>query len=315
MSTLLSSAPGKVMIAGEYAVLIGQDAIVATIDRLAHCRYQEGSERFFSKMGDGFILDNYHPLYQAVKKTCQIVGLSLATGEYYLDSSDFFSHGHKIGLGSSAAAVVALCKIAFLQHGLSDSNLLFAIAHQAHQVFNTPQGSGADIAAAISGGIIVFNARDPQGKMHQLSGLWPSICIVATGRPQSSADFIKHFFELDAHTLKHFAEQSQRIVVKLANQPHSFQLLKESFIKLYDLLEQLGQNLGCDIISSEHKAIAEIAHFYGGAAKPSGAGGGDIAVVALPKAQQSEFEQEINNYGFSLLRTTLSSFCASSNLK
>jgi hypothetical protein len=43
LPNLLVSAPGKMMIAGEYAVLHGAEALVAAVDRRAFARFRSGA--------------------------------------------------------------------------------------------------------------------------------------------------------------------------------------------------------------------------------------------------------------------------------
>ena len=41
----------------------------------------------------------------------------------------------------------------------------------------------------------------------------------------------------------------------------------------------LGEAAGCEIVTRPHTALAALARRHGGAAKPSGAGGGDLGVA------------------------------------
>ena len=41
----------------------------------------------------------------------------------------------------------------------------------------------------------------------------------------------------------------------------------------------LGDAAGCEIVTRPHTALAALARRHGGAAKPSGAGGGDLGVA------------------------------------
>jgi phosphomevalonate kinase len=52
----------------------------------------------------------------------------------------------------------------------------------------------------------------------------------------------------------------------------------------YDLLRAMGADAGLDYDTPALARIAEIARAHGGAAKPSGAGGGDVAVAAFHEA-------------------------------
>src|SRR5262249_57932141 len=68
-----------------------------------------------------------------------------------VDSSALALGGHKLGRGSSAAAVVAAAAAAIR------STDVHALAHRAHaraQGARGARGSGADIAAAVHGGVL-----------------------------------------------------------------------------------------------------------------------------------------------------------------
>ena len=59
-------------------------------------------------------------------------------------------------------------------------------------------------------------------------------------------------------------------------------------------LRPSGEVLDAKLLTDEHLRIAEVARKVGGAAKPSGAGGGDLVVVFLPSVEaQNRFEAEI----------------------
>ncbi|OGQ26302.1 MAG: hypothetical protein A2138_17410 [Deltaproteobacteria bacterium RBG_16_71_12] len=56
----------------------------------------------------------------------------------------------------------------------------------------------------------------------------------------------------------------------------------------------LGAAAGVDIVSEQHARIAAVAASLGGAAKPSGAGGGDIAVAFVPRARAAELRAALS---------------------
>ena len=58
-------------------------------------------------------------------------------------------------------------------------------------------------------------------------------------------------------------------------------------------LQELGRKAGIDIVTDKHQYLAEIAKEHGGAAKPSGAGGGDMALCFIPVEQKSKFLQSL----------------------
>ena len=63
-------------------------------------------------------------------------------------------------------------------------------------------------------------------------------------------------------------------------------------------MAHMGRSAGIDIVSAPHAQIAKLAETHGGAAKPSGAGGGDIAVALVPDDTRAQFVAGIAAAGF-----------------
>ena len=49
------------------------------------------------------------------------------------------------------------------------------------------------------------------------------------------------------------------------------------------LVENMAQQAGFSYLTAAHERIRSLARMHGGAAKPSGAGGGDIAIALIPE--------------------------------
>lgn len=162
---VIATAPGKLILTGEYAVLDGAPALVIAVDRRVVAR-REGIPP-----GSPFLL-------AVARELAQRYGAAspgaLAALEIAVDSSAFYDAAdrtQKLGLGSSAAVTVAATALALAaQHGAIDRDEVLAIALAAHanaQGAKGARGSGADIAAAVYGGAIVFtmpgHAHPPEG--------------------------------------------------------------------------------------------------------------------------------------------------------
>lgn len=174
-------APGKLYIAGEYAVVeAGFPAIIVALDQfvtvsikaadqigsIVSAQYQENSIYWRREDGE-MVFDNrdnpFHYILSAIKVTEDYaktlekpLGVYHLTVESDLDSQD----GRKYGLGSSAAVTVAtikaLCK--FYELPVTHDKLfkLAAIAHFSVQ----GNGSLGDIAASVYGGWIAYHSFD-----------------------------------------------------------------------------------------------------------------------------------------------------------
>src|SRR5580658_9018533 len=111
--------PGKAFIAGEYAVLFGEEAIVTSVDRYAYCYFEQSGQ-------------NTDALFLSAKNICEDHGFKTKTGNYLINTKEFYKN-HKLGLGSSAAATVAVCKIILKENNIHDQNLLFKLAKLSHK--------------------------------------------------------------------------------------------------------------------------------------------------------------------------------------
>ena len=170
------SAPSKLFLSGEYAVLWGGTARVAAVgprgeatvrsrdDREVHVVLQDGS---FSGMTtpDGVLW--HRPILTSQKIVAFVVDDSLrALGKECLGfdltvaPSEKTSKGEKWGLGSSARTAV-LCAQA-CRYVLEGSYDALKVALLAHFEAQGNAGSGADVAASFTGGIIRYRRFDSE---------------------------------------------------------------------------------------------------------------------------------------------------------
>lgn len=178
---IVEQAPGKLYIAGEYAVIEkGNPAIVVAINEFVKVSIEETtsngsihSKQYsqdainWTRKNNELVIDNrdnpFHYILSAIKYTEEYV---LACGgqlSFYnltvnseLDSKD----GKKYGLGSSAAVTVATVKALLKYYGLSvDNYVLYKLSALAH--FSV-QGNGSlgDIAASVFGGWLAYQSFD-----------------------------------------------------------------------------------------------------------------------------------------------------------
>lgn len=293
------------MLAGEYAVLFGKKALVYGVDRRAHCTYSRALSTNFSSITTHSERNNEHPLFLSVKKACAAHLMAFASGSYTVDTSAFFST-HKLGLGSSAAATVALTAMVLQQNNINDPTQLFDIARIAHrQVFGF--GSGADIAASIHGGIIEYVNVDDNAliKPCTLPTLVENGLIIATHRPQNTSDFVKCALDFAARApdeIKRFADESDRLCVSLRNAKNEDET-RIAIEQLYVLLKDFGIKANIPIVSDVHARIHDIAKEFSGSAKPSGAGGGDVALAFVPKTHHARFATKLSSMDCSIIAT------------
>ena len=179
MITMTATAPGKLILTGEYAVLDGAPALVIAVDRRVIARPRgavpAGSSPFLIAVANEL----------AARRGGGDPAVRAAT-ELAVDSSAFYDGVTKLGLGSSAAVTVAATALALGAHGAPlDRAEVLAIASAAHaaaQGERGVRGSGADVAAAVHGGTIAFTA----GRVERRR--WPAAVTLLPFFTGTSAD-------------------------------------------------------------------------------------------------------------------------------
>jgi mevalonate kinase len=163
-----ASAPGKVVLSGEYAVLAGAPALVLAVDRRVSLDLEIIDDNRWRFSSNGFSAQASHRLTDLTGTTrvapsdpaaiCQSILRTLAqTGvdlsglprglNVSIDSRPLFYAGHKLGLGSSAAVTVVLTQgmLKLTKGGAEPFTAMLA----AHRVMQGGRGSGVDVAAAL----------------------------------------------------------------------------------------------------------------------------------------------------------------------
>ncbi len=196
MMEVVASAPGKLVLLGEYAVLEGAPALVMAVNRRARVRIAAqaagvcevnapdlGITHQALRLGDDGLPDWGADTETAkrLKLVDQILrglareSLSLPAGRGFrltLDTAEFFDADSvarpKLGLGSSAALTVALASAlaVFAGRGAVTANRKVWIDKllALHRDFQDGRGSGVDVAASLVGGLLSYRLRgDNQG--------------------------------------------------------------------------------------------------------------------------------------------------------
>lgn len=281
------SAPGKVMIAGEYAVLDGAPAWMMAVDRraivnaepLPSDKWQIASKGGVEGQAEHSLaelcstdIDGASPAYlvSAVLRCADAQHLSRLSGaKLHIDSSEFSRDQLKLGIGSSAAVTVAVqAAVAALIGEPPDHDH----AQRAHRLAQHGSGSGADVAAAFFGGNLWFQGGEastfdaPTG-FHML--------FVWSGESASTTELVARY-----RAAQNEANSAARDGLALASAT-----LVTSNNKPVDLegfaqaLGEFDEAYGIGIFSPAHKAIAELAKSRSIPYKPCGAGGGDLGIA------------------------------------
>lgn len=157
---LKASAPGSLMLLGEYAVLHDKSAVVCAIDKRITITLTPREDQRIEIQSH--VLGNYstHVSMLQIEKPFQFVLGVLQRYQAKLKQGfDIHIHSefsHEIGFGSSAAVTVAL--LAALTKCLDIEMTSLDLVREGREVIRAIQGvgSGADIAASVYGGIVNY---------------------------------------------------------------------------------------------------------------------------------------------------------------
>ena len=238
-------------------------------------------------------------------KSC---GKQLRVFDMQIDSQLDNQRGRKYGLGSSAAVTVATVKALCAFYDLTvDKDALFKLAAIAH--FSV-QGNGSlgDVAASIYGGWIAYHSFDRQWLAEQRPILdlptllrlpWPNLKIEPlsapaslklvigwTGSPASTSrlvDRIALFKAQHQEEYHRFLDSSRACIKQMIAGFRAGNLaqIQDQIRTNRMLLANLAKKSGVNIETPLLKKLCQLAEKVGGAAKTSGAGGGDCGIVAI----------------------------------
>ncbi len=277
------------MISGEYAVLEGAVAVVASVGVRAYARWSLASDG--SPLGSaGSPQMRPLPPEALLGRTLAEERTKTVNAALHIDVSDLRKSGRKLGLGSSAAASAAAVGAVLASAGrdLSDPAVqreVLDIALAGHKSV-APEGSGADVAAASLGGFVRFRLEN--GELAEATRLsWPAAVatrVVWTGVEARTSEFVR--------AVRAFEGRDQAGYGIIRDE------LRDQAVRFADAISQgnateivtaadaygrsmgrLGDAAGVSIVTPDLAKIATLAREHGGSAKPSGAGGGDVAIA------------------------------------
>jgi phosphomevalonate kinase len=260
------AAPGKLLLSGAYAVLEGSPAMVMAIDRHA-------------------VADDA----RRGSPSAEVEAAMPAAEAPHVDASALFDGDRKLGLGSSAAVVVAALGVVAAGRGADLRDVatrkdLFETARAAHARVQGG-GSGVDIAASVYGGVLRYEiggasgfqlsrAELPKGLL--LETYWSGECV-RTSDMRARVDALRSrdrpTFGARMRDLSTAARACSRAVE--AGDASAFVLAAAASERA---LSALGQDADVPIVPGYARDLVRAADEEGAAFCPSGAGGGDIFV-------------------------------------
>lgn len=334
---MIVTAPGKLILTGEYAVLDGAPALVVAVDRRVTARRRTGpvgSSPFLVAVAD-----------EIARARGKDSVAAAAAMEIVVDSSDFFLGNTKLGLGSSAAVTVAATAlalasasgvvpvidrdevqaIAMAAHGLAQgsrprpssadldrprsramsysdlsAHVLVAQTAGVHTATGVAppsakvRGSGADIAAAVHGGVIMFET----GNVTRL--VWPEGVVLLpffTGAAADTAELVSRV--MAAREANRVAVEAALAAIAKASRAacqaaaaKTPEIAANALIAALALAATATDQLATATelplvpacVSEARRALGAL----GGTAKTTGAGGGDVAIGVIPATRNVE---------------------------
>lgn len=307
------SAPGKLMLMGEHAVVYNRPCLVTALSQRMKVTAQKIDQSFFELEADDIGIRNYKKrisdlLTGAVSKEIRFAEAAMANffATYPFNGGvrlEIFSEiPLKIGLGSSSAVVVCVIK------ALSE---LFGVNLDPTRVFNLSyktildvqkRGSGFDAAAAVWGGTLYFVTG---GKViEQVSDSLPLV-VGYSGIKSDTPAMINQVAEK--------AKKHPEIIGEIFNQIEKIVESGKKALKNKDwktLGELMNFNQGYLIslgVSTDRLTNMVNAAMAAGAwgAKISGAGGGDCIVALAPENKKNAIANAITNAGGKIISVNI----------
>jgi len=287
-------APGKLFLTGEWAVLRGAPALVAAVDRHVSVTIEPGTdgvvvESLAEGCADRLDLGSADtPLpggdagaVQAAIRQRREPARGLRV---IVDSRAFLIGERKLGLGRSAATLVAAS--AALAPAASPAELLER-GLEANSLFQAGQGSGADVAAAVYGGVI--EARRESATLAVRTRALPvGLHLVAgwTGTSAHTTPLLVRFATAPAPAaLAELARVATAAAQAVARGDAA--TLLDAVDRSAALLVRLGNELDLPLVTPALSTLVRVAQRAGAAAKPSGAGGGDCGIALATSSTQA----------------------------
>jgi len=279
-----ASAPGKLMLFGEHAVVHGYPCIVTTVSSRIYVEVEKTSKEF--KIEAPQSKDTTF-VEETVKLFCE---------KYHVDNkiliktySDFSS---KFGLGSSSAVtvatIIALSKLYEIEISKKE------IFDLGYKVIYTIQkvGSGFDVATAIYGGTIYFVTGGKVIKPLLVKDL--SLVIGYSGIKADTSTLVKNL-KPDFKIFDKIGKIVEEAKIALVN--GDWKTTGELMNQNHKFLQDLG--VSTEKLDKMCQVSVE-AGAYG--AKLSGAGGGDCMIALVPKNKIKNVKSSIISVGGEIIK-------------
>ena len=324
-------APGKLYVAGEYAVTEpGYKSVLIAVDRFVTAVIEASNEVMgtihfktlhyepitFYRNEDKIEISDPHAanrlkyvvtaieVFEQYARSCNV---KLKHFHLTIDSNLDDASGQKYGLGSSAAVLVSVVKVLNEFYEMQLSNLyIYKLAVIANMRLQSLSSCG-DIAVSVYSGWLAYSTFDHDWVKQQMEETsvndvleknWPGLHIEPlqapenmevligwTGSPASSPHLVSEVKRLksDPTFYGKFLDQSHSCVENLiyAFKTNNIKGVQKMIRQNRGIIQQMDNEATVDIETENLKLLCDIGERFGGAAKTSGAGGGDCGITII----------------------------------
>lgn len=294
-----TSAPGKLVVSGAYAVLRGAPAVVTAVDRRVTAdRTKPPTFQAPEVLAAIDLLVERGILTDLSRPRCP-----------WFDAGQLRKNDKKLGLGSSAAiAVACLWELSEDIPAIRDLDqparreLTFELVRTAHRRAQGG-GSGIDVAAATFGHTLLARIRSEGDVSLELAPLPSDLHfeVWSMENPATTADFVREVLALEQRAPDDFAllfgaqvgaSHAAADALRIADSEQFVAALRAQ----RDALRALGDTAGVPIVLAP---VVELgAHLPRSACfLPSGAGGGDVTLYVGTEPSPAEFRRRASEHG------------------
>ncbi len=305
------SAPGKLMLFGEHAVIYDKPCLVASVDHRISVSLEKRNDNNIILTAPELNIKN-QTVSNLEKTHFKKVSFILTAVRNFFKKYDLKSgldiktkseFSDKVGLGSSSAVVVSTIK------GLSE---LFKIKMNEKDIFDLSYqtvldvqglGSGFDVAAAVYGGILFFKTAGKVIKTVNIQNI--PLVIGYTGIKADTPTLVKMVSEKrtkEPNKINNIFNEIEKIVnlakAEIENKDW------EEVGRLMNLNQNLLRNL--DVSSKKLEDLIKAALGAGAyGSKLSGAGGGDCMIAIADENNLDKIKQVIEKAGGSIINARI----------
>ncbi len=276
-----ASAPGKLMLCGEYSVVHpGSTALAAAVGARLTVALTLGGRGWKVTSPALGVLDasaDRIPIVQAaLDDTCD-----LPSGGHLKITSDLGVGPNKPGLGSSAALAVAALSVLRAATGGTQPTLAEAVA--VHRTGQAGMGSGYDVAVALEGGLCLYDTTSDFPRVESLS--WPAGlhgAILYTGRGASTTKMLSRLADWRKTCPIEVEEHTGRMALSASRLCDAWRAgdvcaILDAVAMCQEHLTLMEADGVLGILEGDQSELLAAVEDAGALGRTSGAGGGDCA--------------------------------------